>query len=81
MARPAGHRLSREAWDDILRLSGLSLTRVATLSGVPRPTLSSLLGGHHKASVPTAHQIADALNCDPVTLFPTLRREREGVAA
>lgn len=81
MARPAGHELSRQAWDDILRLSGLSLTRVAELADVPRPTLSSLVGGHHKASVTMAHQIARALGCDPVTLFPSLGRPRVEVAS
>lgn len=73
MARPQGHQLSREAWDDILRLSGLSLTLVAERADIPRPTLSSLLGGHHAASVPMAHKVAGALGCHPVTLFPTLR--------
>lgn len=73
MARPSGHELSRDAWDDLLALNGLSLTQVAERSDVPRPTLSSLLGGHHKASVPMAHRIAGAVGCRPGTLFPTLR--------
>jgi plasmid maintenance system antidote protein VapI len=72
MARPAGHALNRAAWDDLLRLTGLSLTQVAERAEVPRPTLSSLLGGHHKASVPMAHRIAAAIGCHPGTLFPTL---------
>lgn len=72
MARPAGHRLNRAAWEDVLRLTGLSLTRIAELSEVPRPTLSALLGGHNRASVPMAHRIATAIGVQPGTLFPTL---------
>lgn len=80
MPRPAGFALSRTAWDDILRLSGLTLTRVAELADVPRPTLSALLGGHNRASLPTAHKIASALGCHPETLFPGLRVETERAA-
>jgi plasmid maintenance system antidote protein VapI len=72
MARPAGFRLSRTAWEDILRLSGLNLTRVAELADIPRPTLSALVGGHNRASIPMAHRIADALGCHANTLFPDL---------
>lgn len=79
MARPAGHRLSRTAWDDVLRLAGLSLTRVAELADIPRPTLSSLLGGHHRASVPMAHRIAGAVGVHPETLFPSLIHEVDDV--
>lgn len=53
-------------------MAGLSLTQVAEMAEVPRPTLSSLLGGHHRASVPMAHRIARAIGCHPATLFPTL---------
>lgn len=72
MARPAGHPISTHAWDDTLRLTGNSLTMVADKAEIPRPTLSSLVGGHHKASVPMAHRIAEALGVHPITLFPTL---------
>lgn len=72
MARPSGHQLNPAAWDDVLRLTGLSLTQVAERSEVARPTLSSLLGGHHKASVPMTSRIAAALGVRPETLFPTL---------
>lgn len=74
MARPAGHDMSREAWEDILRLVGLSLTEVADIAEVPRPTLSAVSRGHSKASVPLCHKIARALGCHPHTLFPTLAR-------
>lgn len=80
MARPQGHELSPEAWEDILRLKGMSLTQVADRAEIPRPTLSSMLGGHHRASIPVAHKIAQALGCSPVTLFPTLRQPKSNVA-
>lgn len=80
MARPQGHTLSPEAFDDVLRLTGNTVTLVATRSGVPRATISSLLGGHHKASVPTTHKLAAALGVRPATLFPTLRAEAEAAA-
>ena len=80
MSRPQGHRLSPTAWEDILKLAGLSLTQVAQRSEIPRATLSSLLGGHHRASVPMAHRIAESLGVHPQTLFPTLRSEFEAVA-
>lgn len=72
MARPRGHKLNRAAWDDLLKIRGLTLTEVAERAEIPRPTLSSLLGGHHAASVPNCHRIAAALDCNPQTLFPTL---------
>lgn len=75
MARPAGHRLSRPAFDDVLRLRGLSITEVAELAELPRATVSSLLGGFHKASTPQAHRIALAIGVAPETLFPTLRAD------
>lgn len=73
MARPAGYEMSREAWDDVLALSGRSLTEVASLAEVPRPTLSSLYGGHSRASLPMCHRIASGAGCHPATLFPALR--------
>lgn len=81
MGRPAGVRLSAEAWEDILRLTGRNLTQVAEMADVPRSTISSLLGGHHKASVPMAHRIALALGVHPFTIFPGLRRDETQVAA
>jgi transcriptional regulator with XRE-family HTH domain len=72
MPRPAGHSLNRHAWDDVLRLTGLSLTQVAEMANVPRPTLSGLRNGHNAASVPVAHRIAGAVGVHPGTLFPTV---------
>lgn len=81
MARPSGFPLSAEAWDDITRLTGLSLTDVSERSEVPRSTLSSLLGGHHKASLPMCHHIALALSVNPRTLFPELRKPKNSEIA
>lgn len=81
MARPAGHPLNRAAWEDVLALKGLTLTQVAELAEIPRPTLSGLLGGHHKAAVPMAHRIAGAIGVQPATLFPTLVAVAEAVPA
>ncbi len=81
MARPKGHKLSRPAWDDILRLTSTSLTEVSTRSEVPRPTISALYGGHNGASLPMARKIAAALDVQPATLFPSLRLEDEADVA
>lgn len=72
MARPAGHPLNRAAWEDLLKLKGLSLTDVADLAEIPRVTLSSLYGGHHAASVPMTAKLARALQVQAATLFPSL---------
>lgn len=72
MPRPAGHKLNRAAFDDVLRLAGLTLTGVASIADVPRATMSSLYGGYHGASTTTAHRIAKAAGCHPATLFPSL---------
>jgi predicted transcriptional regulator len=72
MARPRGHRLSKPAWDDALRTSGLSLTEVAEQADIPRATLSVLLGGHSRASLPMTTKIGQAVSFNPATLFPTL---------
>ncbi len=77
MARPQGFQLSAEAWHDITRLTGLTLTDVAERSEIPRSTLSSLLGGHHKASLPMCHRIASTMSVSPRTLFPELRIPKE----
>lgn len=81
MARPSGYQLSADAWEDITRLVGLSLTEIAERSDIPRSTLSSLLGGHHKASLPMCHRIATSMSVSPRTLFPDLRRQANGEAA
>lgn len=72
MARPAGHRLSPEALEDVLTLKGLTKTQASERSGLPRATIASLAGGHHKAAMPTIRALADGLGVSPVTLFPTL---------
>lgn len=79
MPRPAGHNLNAQAWEDVVNSRGYTPTSVAELADVPRATISSLLGGHHAASVPMAHRIALAVGVHPETLFPSLNRRFESV--
>jgi plasmid maintenance system antidote protein VapI len=72
MTRSRGYKLSPSAWADCLRYAGLTLTEAAERAGMPRSTLSSLLGGHHRATAPQARRLADTLGCRPETLFPTM---------
>lgn len=72
MPRPAGHLLNRDAFQDFLDRTGLSLTEVADRADLPRSTVSALLGGYSRAATPNAHKIATAIGCRPQTLFPTL---------
>lgn len=73
MARPRGHLLSPSAWNDVLALRGDTLTAVAERAGIPRATVSGLVGGNSRASAPLAHQLAAAAGVHAETLFPTLR--------
>lgn len=75
MPRPAGHQLNRDAFQDFLDRTGLTITEVADRADLPRSTISALLGGHSKAATPNAHRIALAIGCRPGTLFPTLLPE------
>jgi lambda repressor-like predicted transcriptional regulator len=72
MGRPRGFRLSPPAWADALRYAGLTLTEASERSGIPRSTLSSLLGGHHRATATQARRISSTLGCRPETLFPSM---------
>lgn len=81
MARPAGHKLNRPAWDDLLVIRRKSLTEVAKDAGIPRVTLSSILHEHHGASPQVAGRIADALECRVGTLFPSLAPKNDAEAA
>lgn len=81
MARPKGHKLNARAWDDMVRMSGTSLTQVANSSDIPRPTLSGVVSGNQRASVPMAHRIAAAIGCHVETLFPTLNASNDRSAA
>lgn len=72
MPRPAGHLLNRDAFQDRLDQTGLSITEVADRADLPRSTVSALLGGFSKAATPNAHKIAAALGSRPASLFPTL---------
>jgi transcriptional regulator with XRE-family HTH domain len=72
MARPKGFLLNRAALEDILRLRGLSMTEAAARSGVALTTLSGLAATDHRASIRTAHQLAQGIECAVGTLFPEL---------
>lgn len=73
MARPKGHPLNRDAWEDWTEHHlGESLTQIADRSGIPRPSLSGIVGGFTRASVPMAHRLAAATGCRVGTLFPSL---------
>lgn len=79
MARPRGYRLNSQAWEDVLRWRGLSLTQVAERANIGRPTISGLVGGFARASLPMAHKLATALDVHPETLFPTMRRDMDEI--
>lgn len=82
MARPQGHSLSRYAFEDISRLQGVSQKKVADMAGLSPATLSCITTGRRRASVPLAYRIAEALDCHPQTLFPSLSRlHSEAVAS
>lgn len=80
MARPSGYKLSRFALDDISKLQGLSITDIAERSGISRATISSLLGGHHRASLTMTRRLAETLSVTPQSLFPELIQTVEQVA-
>jgi transcriptional regulator with XRE-family HTH domain len=73
MARPKGYRLSTAAWNDVV-VNGkkFTVTEVAALTGVNRASLSGLLGGHTRASLTMARNLADGLGVSAETLFPLL---------
>lgn len=73
MARPRGHRLNPDALEALLRCSGTTITDLAKKSDVNRSTISGLLGGFARSSVPQAHKLSLALGCSPAALFPTMR--------
>lgn len=76
MARPAGHILNRDAWDDWTELKlGSSLTSIAKEADINRATLSGLVAGHQRASVEMAHRLAATTGCRVGTLFPSLGRD------
>ncbi len=72
MARPAGHALNQSAFDDLLLIRRTTLTELAETSKIARPTLSSLVAGNHRASLPMADRLATALGVNVETLFPTV---------
>lgn len=76
MARPQGHYLNRDAWEDWTgQHVGQNLTTIAKTNDINRATLSGLVSGNQRASVELAHQVAAAVGCKVGTLFPTLSRD------
>lgn len=76
MARPRGFRLSVSAWEDVV-VAGkkLTVTEVAALTGINRASISGLLGGHTRASLSMARELANGIGVHAETLFPLLDRE------
>ena len=72
MGRPGDTVCRRRRGPTQLRYAGLTLTETAERAGIPRPTLSSLLGGYHRATATQARRIASTLGCHPETLFPSM---------
>lgn len=72
MGRPKGYRLSACAWRDLSKSKGLSITEVSEITDIQRATISGMVGGHARASLPMAQRLADALGCEVGTLFPLL---------
>ena len=81
MARPKGHLISEQAFNDLLQRHNAPVTgarekwnfsKVAAEAKIKLTTLSGLLKGDHGASEETAERIALALGCSKVTLFPSL---------
>lgn len=81
MARPQGHILNRDAWEDwTTQKLGTSLTTFAKEADINRATLSGLVAGHQRASVELAHKLATTAGCRVGTLFPSLGRDAERLA-
>lgn len=64
----------------MLRLQGLSASKVAMMASVNRSTLACVVSGNRGVSIPIAHRIAAAVDCRPETLFPSLRALKESAA-
>lgn len=76
MARPRGYRLNTHAWDDlVVGAKKLTVTEVAALTGVNRASISGLLNGHTRASLPMARDLCQGLGLHVETLFPLVDRE------
>jgi DNA-binding XRE family transcriptional regulator len=72
MARPAGHEINRDAWDDVLELTGRTAATIAEAADVNATTLRCIAAGKDRASTELAHKIARGAGVRPRTLFPTL---------
>lgn len=73
MARPKGYKLSRAAWDDLVRgAKRLTVSDVADATGIQSATISNLIGGKAGASLTMARKLCAGLDVDVETLFPAL---------
>lgn len=81
MPRPAGVEINRDAWDDLLELTGLNTVDVAERGDIKIATLRCIVSGNDRASVPNAHKIAKGLGCRVRTLFPALNPAADQAAA
>lgn len=82
MARPKGHILNRDAFDEWrTKHLGQSVASVADSANLPRQTLAGIAAGTQAASITSAHAIAKAMGCKVGLLFPTLSRDAESMVA
>ena len=72
MARPKGHYLNPDRFDEYLLAEGTTLTAVAETADVTRATLSGLYANNHAASLPVAHKLAQSMGLTVGSLFPSL---------
>jgi hypothetical protein len=72
MARPRGHYLNPDRLTEYMEATGKLLTTVAEEAELTRTALSGLMGQHHAASLPVAHQLANSTGIPVGSLFPTL---------
>lgn len=72
MARPRGHYLNPDRFEDYLTEKGTTLTAVAESADITRATLSGLVAQNHAASRPMAHKLAQSMGVSVGSLFPML---------
>jgi transcriptional regulator with XRE-family HTH domain len=81
VARPAGYKINRTAWEDLLKLQGLTVSTVAEKTDLRHSTISNIANGNSGASAPMAHKIAQAVGVRPATLFPGIAPDADDEVA
>ena len=86
MARPRGHILNSDAFDDLLEARGRTRTEIAEEAGIALSTLSGMSkiredGTRVGASLAVALRLAAAMKCKPGTLFPSLEGKTSAALA